>query len=67
MISTNVISQSTVKLAAQLIFSSFLMGFCSFQLLKNNPSNEALYWGGISSTIAYWLPSPTDGTKKDEE
>lgn len=52
------------KLIMQAGVSISVLGFCMLQLL-NNPKNEALYWGGITSTLAYWLPSPSES--KDDQ
>lgn len=54
------------KLIMQAGVSLAVLGFCMLQLLNNNPRSEALYWGGITSTIAYWLPSPSD-SKDDKD
>jgi len=53
------------KLIIQAGVSLAVLGFCMLQLLSNNPKSEALYWGGITSTVAYWLPSPSDS--KDDK
>ena len=55
---------SKFKLIMQGGVSIAVLGFCMLQLLSN-PKSEALYWGGVTSTIAYWLPSPTDS--KDDK
>ncbi len=53
-----------IKFTVQIVFSTFVLGLCSVQLYGGS-KNEALYWGGITSIIGYWLPSPTE-VKKDE-
>ena len=49
----------------QCFFSSIFVAFCIFKLSvlpeKGKP-NESLYWGGLLSTISWWLPSP--GSRK---
>jgi hypothetical protein len=54
---------SKFKLIMQAGVSISVLGFCMLQLLSN-PKSEALYWGGITSTLAYWLPSPSDKDDK---
>jgi len=46
-------------LPIQFFFSSLIIVFCMHQIQKDI-ANIATYWGGITSIIAYWLPSPTD-------
>lgn len=52
-------SQDALKFWIQVLFSSFMIGFCSFQLVRDSAKEtQALYWGGLSGVLAYWLPSP---------
>lgn len=50
------------RLTIQFLFSSVVLGFCIYQLfnggLKKDGSNDSLYWGGLTSIIAWWMPSP---------
>lgn len=46
-------------LAIPFTFSVVVMILCVYKLVAGVPDNEkALYWGGVSSLLAYWLPSP---------
>jgi hypothetical protein len=58
----------TWKFVIQFFFSSIVVGLCVFKLAatdaKDNP-NAALYWGGLTGILGYWLPSPTN--KQDDE
>lgn len=46
-------------LAIPFTFSTVVMILCVYKLVAGVPDNErALYWGGLSSVLAYWLPSP---------
>lgn len=48
------------KFRAQVFFSAALLSFCFYKLINPPDTQVALYWGGVSSVIAYWLPSPKD-------
>ncbi|WP_392534787.1 hypothetical protein [Nostoc sp. C117] len=59
-------NQETWRFAVQVFFSSIVLGLCIFKLGSGGDDNNiALYWGGLSSVLAYWLPSP--GQIKDEK
>lgn len=52
--------QDVWKFSVQVAFSGIVLGLCIFQLVSkpSNDPNTALYWGGLSSVLAYWLPAP---------
>ncbi|MBW4615864.1 MAG: hypothetical protein KME21_21800 [Desmonostoc vinosum HA7617-LM4] len=55
------------KFSIQVLFSAIVLGLCVLQIgLTRDKENIALYWGGLSSVLAYWLPSPTQ-SKDDKE
>ena len=43
----------------QFFFSLIIITFCIHQI-RVDKLNIATYWGGISSTLGYWLPSPLE-------
>lgn len=50
----------------QVFFSTIVLGLCTFKLVAPSaPNDQALYWGGLTGVLAYWLPSPT--SSKNEE
>lgn len=59
-----------LKLIFQCIFSSIVLGFCIVQLANGGRDgqgkNDALYWGGITSILAWWMPSPGSPTAKNQ-
>jgi hypothetical protein len=59
-------NQEAWKFGVQVFFSSIVLGLCIFKLASpGDEKNIALYWGGLSSVLAYWLPSP--GQSRDEK
>jgi hypothetical protein len=59
--------QEACKFCMQAIFSTIVLGLCVFQIGSiRDKENIALYWGGLSSVLAYWLPSPGQ-TKNNKE
>ncbi|MCX7594661.1 MAG: hypothetical protein N2235_13040 [Fischerella sp.] len=49
----------TWRFGIQFLFSSVMIGLCTFQLVNDKTKeNQTLYWGGLSTVLAYWLPSP---------
>lgn len=49
------------KFITQVAFSSSVLAFCIFMLATGKAEDDrktALYWSGLSSTVAYWFPSP---------
>ncbi|MEH2328171.1 hypothetical protein [Nostoc sp.] len=61
-------NQDVWRFGVQVFFSSIVLGLCIFKL--GSPAEEdkniALYWGGLSGVLAYWLPSPGQ-TRDDKE
>lgn len=54
------------RFGVQVFFSSIVLGLCIFKLgSPGKDKNIALYCGGLSSVLAYWLPSP--GQIRDEK
>lgn len=53
----------SIHLLLQALISFIVMFFCMGQLLAKT-SNPALYWGGITSIVAWWMPSPAEATRK---
>lgn len=61
-------NQEAWRFGVQVLFSSLVLGLCIFKLGSPSPEddkNVALYWGGLTSVLAYWLPSP--GQTRDEK
>lgn len=60
-------NQDAWRFGVQVFFSSIVLGLCIFKLgSPGDDKNVALYWGGLSSVLAYWLPSPGQ-TRDDKE
>ncbi|MFB8789049.1 MAG: hypothetical protein U7123_09425 [Potamolinea sp.] len=59
-----------LKFIFQCILSSFVLGFCVLQLANGGRDglgkNDALYWGGITSILAWWMPSPGGSTPRNQ-
>lgn len=59
-----------LKFIFQCILSSFVLVFCVFQLANGGRDglgkNDALYWGGITSILAWWMPSPGGSTPRNQ-
>jgi hypothetical protein len=60
----------TWKFGIQVFFSTIMIALCVFKLAEpeaeKNP-NVGMYWGGLSGVLAYWLPSPANGIKANDE
>lgn len=59
--------QEVWRFRVQVAFSAIVLGLCIVQLMRSDAKaeNTALYWGGVTSVLAYWLPSP--GQNKSDE
>ncbi|HEY9662278.1 MAG TPA: lipase family protein, partial [Allocoleopsis sp.] len=53
----------SIHLLLQALISFIVMFFCMGQLLAKT-TNLALYWGGITSIVAWWMPSPAEAIRK---
>lgn len=47
-----------LKFLFQMLLSLILVGFCIVKLIDDNNDRAALYWGGLTGIIGFWLPSP---------
>lgn len=60
----------TWRFIAQVSFSTIVIGLCVFKLCttdaKNDP-NVALYWGGLTGVLGYWLPSPSNDEREVQQ
>jgi hypothetical protein len=65
--STRKFNQDAWRFGVQVFFSGTVLALCIFKIaLPSEEKNIALYWGGLSSVLAYWLPSPGQN-KEDKE
>ncbi len=59
--------QDSLKFLFQILLTSAVLFLCASQLIaiKENSPDKALYWSGITTTLAWWMPSPgnSKGTK----
>ncbi|MBW4633194.1 MAG: hypothetical protein KME30_15240 [Iphinoe sp. HA4291-MV1] len=52
----------------QVFFSTIVLGLCTFKLVADKaPNNQALYWGGLTGVLAYWLPAPTSSKNEEQQ
>ena len=53
-------SHETLRFGVQVSFSTIVLCFCLFKLVvtDQNQASSALYWGGVTSVLAWWMPSP---------
>jgi hypothetical protein len=59
-------AQDTMRFGVQVAFSSIVLFFCLFKLMSpNDNQSNALYWGGVTSVLAWWMPSPGGGTSRN--
>ena len=58
-----------VKLVFQGTLTVIVLSFCMFQLAssgRDGGKNDALYWGGITSILAWWMPSPGSSSPRNQ-
>jgi len=48
----------SLKFLVQVTLSAIILTVCAWNLPKAEGSDKAIYWGGISSILAWWTPSP---------
>lgn len=64
--STRKFNQEVWRFGVQVFFSGVVLALCIFKIaVPSDEKNIALYWGGLSSVLAYWLPSP--GLNKEDK
>lgn len=58
--SNTLLDKRCLKFAVQAVLSISIILLSSVQLIRNvSDSDKTLYYSMLSSTIAYWCPSPT--------
>lgn len=58
------------KFGVQVFFSTIVIGLCIFKLCTSDAKNEpniALYWGGLTGILGYWLPSPNSEERENQK
>ncbi|MBW4596360.1 MAG: hypothetical protein KME46_26515 [Brasilonema angustatum HA4187-MV1] len=61
-------NHQTWTFAVQVFFSTVVLGLCTFKLIANKPQdNQALYWGGLTGILGYWLPAPTNSKNEEQQ
>ena len=55
------------KFIFQCLLTAVILGFCMIQLAKDTEKDNALYWSGITSMMAWWMPSPNSGKSSSSE
>lgn len=59
-------SQDAMRFSVQVAFSSIVLCFCLFKLMSlNDNQSSALYWGGVTSVLAWWMPSPGGSSSRN--
>jgi hypothetical protein len=48
------------KFFCQVLISVSVLFFCMVKIHDSDPERLALYWGGITGIVGYWLPSPSN-------
>lgn len=51
----------SLRLLVQISLTFMLLVFC-LSRMTSEKDDKALYWGGIMSIVAWWMPSPGSGT-----
>jgi hypothetical protein len=59
----NLRKTESIRLVLQTGISFIVLIFCMGQLLIKT-TNTALYWSGITTIIAWWMPSPGEPSRK---
>lgn len=58
--------QDTMRFYVQVVFSSIVLCFCLFKLMSpNDNQSNVLYWSGVTSILAWWMPSPGGGASRN--
>lgn len=55
------------KFIFQCLLTAVILGFCMIQLTKDTEKDNALYWSGITSMMAWWMPSPNSGKSSSSD
>ncbi len=51
----------SLRFLIQFVFSTIILVFCVIKLSLPNKDHQdnAIYWGGVTSILALWMPSPS--------
>lgn len=48
----------SLKFVMQIIITVFMLGMCWSELKVGDNNTRALYWGGLTGIVGWWIPSP---------
>jgi hypothetical protein len=51
-------NQDALRFVVQVGFSLIVLCFCLLKLGNSDSQSNALYWGGVTSVLAWWMPTP---------
>lgn len=60
--------KDSLKFVFQILLTATIVVLCATQLVtKEDSPDKAIYWSGITSTLAWWMPSPgnSKGSKSE--
>ena len=58
----------SLRLVTQIALTFIVLTLCIGKLATNDDDKDkALYWGGITSLVAWWMPSPGSSTNATSE
>lgn len=58
----------SLRLVVQIALTFGILLMCTGKLIFNEESqNKALYWSGITSLIAWWMPSPGSSSNRGDK
>ena len=49
---------TSLRFVMQVVITVFMLGLCWGGLQAKDEATRALYWGGITGIIGWWMPSP---------
>lgn len=59
-----------IVLGKTLNFGDLVIGLCILKLSTSDPKNDpntAIYWGGLTGVLGYWLTSPNRDDKEKQK
>jgi len=51
-------NMNSLKFIVQIAITTFMLMLCWQGLRSKDANDRALYWGGITGVIGWWMPSP---------
>lgn len=54
----SITDREDIRLLFQMFLTLVVLSLCIGKIILDEKADKALFWGGVTSCLAWWMPSP---------